>query len=241
MSKEIKKLKQQVDTQGDLIQDIYERQKKFLHKLCEFEEITGINEGIKKTHNESAEHLKAVIEVVNGTGWFLPDAMEVLCEINSQGFSYPESINILKEVLHIVNTDYQLDWRRELAKIIEKKESFCCSWMAEAVKGKVFKPIYYDTDLTRIEYYSFNFRVDSNYSVSAIIHYCPFCGKKIGVRIKDSIVEKPLCTEICADPDLVEVIDSVKETEEVRQREWKRVMNCPLKTKYECQWAHKKR
>lgn len=64
----------------------------------------------------------------------------------------------------------------------ETKESFCCSRMAQAVKGKIFKPIHYDTDLTKIEYYSFSFRVDSKLSVCAIIHYCPFCGKKIGVK-----------------------------------------------------------
>ena len=182
-------------------------------ELLSLEEVEGANEGIKRIHNESAKHLNAVIEAVEESGWFLPDGMEVLCEINSYGFSYPESINILKEVLNTVNLDYRLDWRLELTKIIEKRKayiqeyknrenfkralhqglgigkkaeetkgSFCCSRMAQAVKEKIFKPIHYDTDLTKIQYYSFSFRVDSKLSVCAIIHYCPFCGKKIGVK-----------------------------------------------------------
>ena len=182
-------------------------------ELLSLEELGGMNESIKKIHNKSAKYLNTAREVIEESGWFLPDGMEVLCEINSQGFSYPESINILKEVLHTVNSDYQSDWKLELTKIIAKrkvyiqeyenrenfkralhqalgigkkaeetKEPFCCSRMAQAVKGKIFTPIYYDTALTKIEYYSFNFRVDSKLSVCAIVHYCPFCGKKIGVK-----------------------------------------------------------
>ena len=47
--------------------------------------------------------------------------------------------------------------------------------------------------------------------------------------------EKPLCTEICADPDLVEE-ETEKLTQETRNRERLRIANCPLKNKYKCKW-----
>lgn len=81
----------------------------------------------------------------------------------------------LKEKNKVAYKEHK-DWEKK------KEKLFCCSRMAQAVKGKVFKPIYYDTDLTKSQYYTFSFRVDSNLSVSAIIHYCPFCGKMIGTK-----------------------------------------------------------
>lgn len=59
---------------------------------------------------------------------------------------------------------------------------------------------------------------------------------KIKVKVARNIDEKPICNEICADPDLVEVMDSTKETERAKQRELARIANCSLKTKYKCIW-----
>ena len=82
-------------------------------ELLSLEEITTKKE-------TKSENLKALRKVAIDYDWILSDATEVLVEIYSQGFSYPESINILKEVLHTVNQDSQLDWKQELPKIIER-------------------------------------------------------------------------------------------------------------------------
>lgn len=154
------------------------------------------------------ENLKALREAAIEADWFLSDATEVLAEICYQGFCYPESINILREVMATSQfdprTDSKIVWESALTKIIEKrqqyiqeyggrksfekalhrgeeiKESFCCSQMARAVNKGLFKTISYNTDLARFQYLVFSF-TDANYSRSTIIQYCPFCGKKIDI------------------------------------------------------------
>ena len=111
---------------------------------------------IKKKGNKEIEkgnlkettpkNLKALRRVAMDTGWFLPDIMEISSEINAQGFSYPESINILKEVVHIVSSDYQLDWRPELTKIIEKRQQY----IQEYERRKSFeKALHYGLETTK--------------------------------------------------------------------------------------------
>lgn len=53
--------------------------------------------------------------------------------------------------------------------------------------------------------------------------------------------KKPPCTEICADPRLIRVVDGhgadmEKETEIEASRAWQKIKNCPLKNSYKCQW-----
>lgn len=59
--------------------------------------------------------------------------------------------------------------------------------------------------------------------------------------IKGKIREKPLCTEICADPDLIRVIDGhggdmERETKIERAKAWERLRTCELRKRYRCQW-----
>lgn len=49
---------------------------------------------------------------------------------------------------------------------------------------------------------------------------------------------KPLCHEICADPDLV-CEETEELTRETRQREQIRIATCPFKNKYRCKWVEK--
>ena len=51
-------------------------------------------------------------------------------------------------------------------------------------------------------------------------------------------MKKPLCTEICADPDLVEE-ETEKLTQETRNRELSRIANCPLKENCICRFEEK--
>lgn len=53
--------------------------------------------------------------------------------------------------------------------------------------------------------------------------------------LKELEEEKPLCTEICPDPSLVEE-EIEKLTQETRNRELSRIANCPFKNKYKCKW-----
>ena len=53
--------------------------------------------------------------------------------------------------------------------------------------------------------------------------------------------EKPLCTDICPDPDAVRVVDNhsaimKEETKAAIARNWARIANCHLKKEYKCKW-----
>ena len=54
--------------------------------------------------------------------------------------------------------------------------------------------------------------------------------------------EKPLCTAICADPDLIRVVDGhgydmENETERERVKGWARIKSCKLRERYKCKFG----
>lgn len=80
---------------------------------------------------------------------------------------------------------------------------------------------------------------------SATRNYCHCIREPRGDKDEGvSQIVKPLCTEICADPDLIRVMDShgadtPKETEEETAKAWERIRNCPLKADCICRFEKK--
>lgn len=55
------------------------------------------------------------------------------------------------------------------------------------------------------------------------------------------VMEKLLCAEICADPDLIQIMDShgcgmQRETDIEKARGWERIKICPLRKAYRCRF-----
>lgn len=112
--------------------------------------LTSEGEGIgaiRKIHEQSAEQINAVIDAIKEADWLIEDGMEVLAEINLQGFPYPESINILKEVMYATDPNRELsligkprrDWRIILEEIIKKRQK----WIQEYERQKIFENTLY--------------------------------------------------------------------------------------------------
>ena len=80
----------------------------------------------RKSKETNSKILKALRKAAIDADWLLSDATEILGEICYQGFCYPESINILREVMATSQFDPRTDskfvWELALTKIIEERQ-----------------------------------------------------------------------------------------------------------------------
>ena len=225
-------------------------------------------EATKRLHEQSTKQINAAMGAINEADWPVEDGMELLCAINHQGFTYPESINILKEVMFVTDPGKELfsmgkprrDWRIVLEEIIEKRQKY----IQEYERQKIFEnALHYGLEITKdirkketekeledvnwaiqtLEKISFKYQSEFPREMVSELseaknRKCALLEKLASVTKKE---EKPLCTNICPDPNLIRVVDShgadmEEETKAAIARNWARIANCHWKKEYKCKW-----